>query len=97
MGNVFMTFGSVTGMTGLDIRISTDNTGTSANTVTLLYEAYTTAISRSVETNYQMSAIYTTTVTTTTLYFGGVCNFTGGAVSNQGVAYPQFFRAVRIG
>lgn len=96
MGSVFLTFASTTGLTNLDIRISTDNTGTSPNTVTLVYQTWTGGTTINGEVSYQMSGIYTTTVTTTTLYFNGIATFTGGGVSNQGSAYPQFFKAVRI-
>ena len=94
--NIFLTFGASTAVTSLDIRVASDNTGTSPNTVCAVYE--TVARTYGVgEINYQLSGVYSTTVATNTLYFTGICGFTGGSLANPaGSSYPEFFKAVRI-
>lgn len=96
MANVFFNFVSLT-FTSFDMRIATDNTGTSPNTLATIYNTSTQYPLTTSNINYTLTGIYTNTSTTTILYFTGIFRFTGTLNVESSSGYPEFFRAIRIG
>jgi hypothetical protein len=93
--NVFLTFTSFVG-TSIDLRISTDNTGTAANTIGSSYNT-TPQSYASGEINITVTGIYQNTSASTVIYFGGVSAFSSGTLSSRASsAYPEYLKAVRI-
>ena len=92
--NVFLTM-TTTAFTSFDMRISTDSTGTSPNTIASIYNTATQP-SRTGEINNSLSGVYVNSSESTILYFTFIPTFTGTLSNQPQASYPSYFKAVRI-